>query len=121
MMSTRKKDRPSNHHKILVKFPILKTLVETSIAIDRCYIPIKGKVLSYQGFYAALCKSKITEKVSARLDREKISIAREHEIPEINAMEETAFADAEVKVEKDRKALNSKREALEKVSSDCSS
>ena len=43
-------ERPSPHHKILVKFPLLKKLVEESIVEDASYIPVTGKVLKlYKG------------------------------------------------------------------------
>lgn len=121
MSSSKKNEPPCMHHKVLVKLPIIKKFVEESITINRYYIPQKGKILSYQSFYALLCKTNLTEKLSAQVDKGKNTIARDKTIPQLHAMKEAALLDAEVEVEEERRILNSKREALEKLCSDSNS
>lgn len=103
------------YHKINIKPRLLKTLVEGSIAIDSCYIPINGKVVTYTYFYAAVCKTKSGQKMEQKIEKEKQLIARDNTLAQLIALEKVALSNADILFEAERAELNLKREQLERV------
>lgn len=103
------------HHKVLVKPRLLKTLVEGSIAIDASYIPVKGKIVTYTYFYAAICKTKSSKKLEEKSNKEKQLIARDNTLAQLIALEKVALLNADIIFEAERVDLNLKRDALERV------
>ena len=55
-ISMKKGEARSEHHKIKVKSFVLKPLVLDLIAKDKYLIPVHGKILTYQQFFARICK-----------------------------------------------------------------
>jgi hypothetical protein len=113
MVATRKNEKKSEHHKILVKEPLLRKIVEETAAKDEYYIPMPGKIVSFCKFYSFVCQSTNNKKKLAELETEKMSIAKANSFEQINAMEKQALLTAEDQFKVSRDELNEKRSELE--------
>ena len=51
----KKGEKKCDCYKIKVKLPLLNKVLEEYWTIDAYYVPLSGRVLSYQKFYALIC------------------------------------------------------------------
>ena len=109
MVAARKSEKKSEHHKILVKEPLLRKIVEETAAKDEYYIPMPGKIVSFCKFYSFVCQSTNNKKKLAELETEKMNIAKANSFEQINAMEKQALLCAEEMCQLDKDELNSRR------------
>jgi hypothetical protein len=87
--ATRKGLKKTDHYRIKVMPDMLRPLIDEELLQDEAYIPLTGKILTYQKFYSLVCKGNHVKKEKARLEKEKLSIAKNNDLKQIEAMEKT--------------------------------
>ena len=113
MLVWKKGQEAALHHKILVKEKVLRSLIDEYEKQDQFFIPLKGKILSYQKFFAMVCHSGTGfKKAEEESMKEKRKVARTNDFDQIKVLEEKKIELLLKKFDSYKKDIDNKKNNL---------
>jgi hypothetical protein len=112
-VASRRGEAKSPHYKVFIKTKYLIPILERCIGESSTFVPVSGKLVSYQKFYAMVCNGTSRKKDLERLEREKKSLSKNNDLTQIEALKQEAISLLEERINTEREEINKRRTALE--------
>lgn len=108
-VAKRKGEKKSLHYKVFIKNRFLIPILERCIDEDSSFIPVSGKLFTYQKFYAMVCGVNRRKKELHRLEKEKKMLSKNSDLENIQELEQVAVKSLEEQTNLQRDEINKRK------------